>query len=141
MAESLGKMAIVVDDGPGFLVNRLLLPYLTEAMELLLDGVQIERIELVATAFGMAKGPLRLLDEIGLDTALAGGRVLWEAFGDRVVVSPLVISDVQGEAFRPQVRRRASSTTAEARRRRPRRSTRSRSRRFASGPGRRSARR
>ena len=99
LAESLGKMAIVVNDGPGFLVNRLLLPYLTEAMELLLDGVEIERIELLATAFGMAKGPLRLLDEIGLDTAFAGGRVLFEAFGDRVVVSPLMISMYKAKRF------------------------------------------
>ena len=99
LADALGKMAVVVEDGPGFLVNRLLLPYLSEAMELLLDGVPIERVEAVATAFGMAKGPLRLLDEIGLDTALAGGRVLWEAFGDRVVVSPLVIAMYKAKRF------------------------------------------
>jgi 3-hydroxyacyl-CoA dehydrogenase len=99
LAESLGKMAIVVEDGPGFLVNRLLLPYLTEAMELLLDGVPIERVEAVATEFGMAKGPLQLLDEIGLDTAFAGGRVLVEAFGDRVVVSPLMIAMYKAKRF------------------------------------------
>lgn len=99
LAEALGKMAIVVQDGPGFLVNRLLLPYLTEAMELLLDGVPIDRVERAATEFGMAKGPLRLLDEIGLDTALAGGRVLWQAFGDRVVVSPLAIAMYKAKRF------------------------------------------
>ncbi|MCX7427692.1 MAG: 3-hydroxyacyl-CoA dehydrogenase NAD-binding domain-containing protein [Planctomycetia bacterium] len=99
LADALGKMAVVVEDGPGFLVNRLLLPYLSEAMELLLDGVPIQRVEAVATAFGMAKGPLRLMDEIGLDTALAGGRVLWEAFGDRVVVSPLVIAMYKAKRF------------------------------------------
>jgi 3-hydroxyacyl-CoA dehydrogenase/enoyl-CoA hydratase/3-hydroxybutyryl-CoA epimerase/3-hydroxyacyl-CoA dehydrogenase/enoyl-CoA hydratase/3-hydroxybutyryl-CoA epimerase/enoyl-CoA isomerase len=47
----------------------------------------------------MAKGPLRLMDEIGLDTALAGGRVLWEAFGDRVVVSPLMIAMYKSKRF------------------------------------------
>jgi len=91
-ARSIGKMALVVRDGPGFVVNRLLLPYLTEAVELLSDGASVERVESVATAFGMAKGPLALLDEIGLDTAIAGGRVLWQAFPHRVAISPLLIA-------------------------------------------------
>jgi len=90
--KQIGKMPIVVDDGPGFLVNRLLLPYLTEALELLSDGATIEAIERAATEFGMALGPLRLLDEIGLDTALLAGRVLWDAFPERLVVSPLPVA-------------------------------------------------
>ena len=88
----IGKMPIVVDDGPGFLVNRLLVPYLTEALELLLDGATIDAVERAATEFGMAFGPLRLLDEIGLDTALLAGRVLWEAFPERFVASPLPVA-------------------------------------------------
>ncbi|MBN1589876.1 MAG: hypothetical protein JW888_10210 [Pirellulales bacterium] len=98
-ARSIDKMALPVGDGPGFIVNRLLLPYLTEAVELLLDGASIERVESVATAFGMAKGPLELLDEIGLDTAIAGGRVLWEAFPRRLVVSPLMIAMYKAGRF------------------------------------------
>lgn len=94
-ARSIGKLPIVVDDGPGFLVNRLLLPWLTEALELLLEGATVESIEQAALNFGMAKGPLKLLDEIGLDTALAGGRVLWEAFPERIVASPLLITMVK----------------------------------------------
>ena len=88
---AVGKEALVVADGPGFVVNRLLMPYLTEAVELLLDGAAVERVERVATEFGMAKGPLRLIDEIGLDTVVAGGKVLWRAFPKRIVLSPLMV--------------------------------------------------
>jgi 3-hydroxyacyl-CoA dehydrogenase len=91
-ARAIDRLPIVVDDGPGFLVNRVLLPYLNEALELLLEGATIEQIERAATAFGMAMGPLRLIDEIGLDTALLAGRVLWEAFPERIVASPLMIT-------------------------------------------------
>ncbi len=96
-AAAIGKMPIVVEDGPGFLVNRLLLPYVTEAMELLLDGVDIRTIERVAHEFGMAKGPLRLLDEIGLDTALQGGWVLSAAFPQRTVSSPLLVAMIKAK--------------------------------------------
>lgn len=88
---AIEKMPIVVEDGPGFLVNRLLVPYLTEALEMLLDGASIGKIETAATGFGMAMGPLRVVDEIGLDTTFRAGRVLWEAFPQRVVPSPLLV--------------------------------------------------
>lgn len=89
--KAIGKMPIVVQDGPGFLVNRLLLPYLGEAMELLLEGATVEAVEQAATEFGWAKGPLRLLDEIGLDTTLQGGWILSEAFPERIAASPLLV--------------------------------------------------
>jgi len=91
-AKRIEKMPIVVADGPAFLVNRLLLPYLTEALELLLDGATIEQVEEAATRFGMAIGPLRILDEIGIDTVVNAARVLWQAFPDRLVASPLLIA-------------------------------------------------
>lgn len=94
-AKAIGKMPIVVEDGPGFLVNRLLLPYLGEALELLLEGAGVKQIDRAATAFGMAKGPLGLLDEIGLDTTLQGGWVLAEAFPDRLAASPLLVAMVK----------------------------------------------
>ena len=89
---AVGKLPLLVGDGPGFLVNRLLVPYLTEGLELLLDGATMDQVESAATAFGMAMGPLRLLDEIGLDTALRAGRVLWRAFPERIIASPLLVS-------------------------------------------------
>jgi 3-hydroxyacyl-CoA dehydrogenase len=91
-AKRIGKTPIVVSDGPGFLVNRLLVPYLAEALEMLLEGASLDEIDGAATEFGMAMGPLHMLDEIGLDTALLVGRVLWEAFPERISVSPLLIS-------------------------------------------------
>lgn len=91
----IGRMPIVVRDGPGFLVNRLLFPYLGEALELLREGVPADAIERAATEFGMAIGPLRLMDEIGLDTALQAGWVLAAAFPERIASSPLLVSMVK----------------------------------------------
>jgi 3-hydroxyacyl-CoA dehydrogenase len=89
-AKSIGKSPVVVSDGPGFLVNRLLLPYMTEAVELLLDGVEPAAVERAAREFGMPMGPLLLYDVIGLDTAFYAGSVMYEAFPDRIPISPVV---------------------------------------------------
>jgi 3-hydroxyacyl-CoA dehydrogenase len=91
----IGRMPIVERDGPGFLVNRLLFPYLGEALELLQEGVPAEAIERAADEFGLAIGPLRLMDEIGLDTTLQAGWVLSAAFPERIVWSPLLVSMVK----------------------------------------------
>lgn len=94
-AKSIGKSPIVVNDGPGFLVNRLLLPYMNEALELLLDGAEIKAVERAAKSFGMPMGPITLYDVVGLDTALYAGAVLRDAFPDRVVESPILPAMVQ----------------------------------------------
>ncbi len=86
----LNKFPIVIKDGPGFLVNRLLFPYMNEALELLLEGVPIADIERAAKAFGMPMGPIELYDLVGLDTALYAGKTMWEAFPSRVLLSPLL---------------------------------------------------
>jgi len=88
---AIGKIPLVLNDAPGFVVNRLLLPYVGEAMELLLEGVSMEAIERTAMEFGMAMGPLALLDEIGMDTALDSGLVFASAYPDTVVSSPLLV--------------------------------------------------
>jgi 3-hydroxyacyl-CoA dehydrogenase/enoyl-CoA hydratase/3-hydroxybutyryl-CoA epimerase len=59
----------VVADSPGFLVNRILFPYLDEAVRLLTEGVSVEEIDREAVRFGMPMGPLELLDQIGVDVA------------------------------------------------------------------------
>ena len=94
-ASHIERMPIVVEDGPGFVANRLLFPYLSEALELVREGVGLERIELAAIEFGMAIGPLRLIDEIGLDTTLQAGWVLSAAFPERIVASPLLVSMIK----------------------------------------------
>jgi len=93
--KAIDKLPIVVGDGPGFLVNRLLLPYLCEALDLLLEGAGVKAIEQAATTFGMAKGPLRLMDEIGLDTTLQAGWVLAGAFPERIAASPLLVAMIK----------------------------------------------
>lgn len=89
-AKRLGKLPIVVRDGPGFLVNRILFPYLQEALQLLAEGVDPRLIEQAAVAFGMPMGPLELYDMVGLDTAAFAGRTLVAAFRDRAVASPIL---------------------------------------------------
>ena len=87
----LGKVPVVVRDGPGFLVNRILGPYMNEAGHLLAEGCRVEEIDGAAKAFGMPMGPLRLVDEVGLDVARHAGGVLHEAFGERLEpAGPLV---------------------------------------------------
>jgi 3-hydroxyacyl-CoA dehydrogenase/enoyl-CoA hydratase/3-hydroxybutyryl-CoA epimerase/3-hydroxyacyl-CoA dehydrogenase/enoyl-CoA hydratase/3-hydroxybutyryl-CoA epimerase/enoyl-CoA isomerase len=83
---------IVVRDGPGFLLNRLLVPYMNEALELLLDGASVEALDQAALEFGMPLGPLAHFDEFGIDVALAVGRTLYWAFPDRIVPSELLIA-------------------------------------------------
>lgn len=90
LAKRIGKTPIVVLDRPGFLVNRVLFPYLNEAVLLLLEGASMETIDQAATRFGMPMGPLLLNDVIGLDTVCSANRVLLEAQGDRAVHLPML---------------------------------------------------
>lgn len=84
LTTKLGKFPIVVDNVPGFLVNRILSPYLNEAGFLLQDGYSIDAIDRAATAFGMPMGPVRLLDEVGLDVAVHVSEVMRAGYGDRM---------------------------------------------------------
>ncbi len=67
--KSLGKLPVLAKDSPGFLVNRILLPYMVEAVRLFGEGCAVERVDRVMLGFGMPMGPLRLGDEVGLDVA------------------------------------------------------------------------
>lgn len=80
----LGKVPVIVKDGPGFLVNRILTFYMNEAMRALSDGVSIEDTDRAMKHFGMPMGPFELLDEVGLDTAMHVGDILRAGLGDRV---------------------------------------------------------
>lgn len=90
LARRIGKRPILVEDGPGFLVNRLLNPYFDEAMAALLEGVPAERIEAVCRRFGMERGPFRFMDEIGLDVTLHSGWTFYKAFPSRISASTLL---------------------------------------------------
>jgi 3-hydroxyacyl-CoA dehydrogenase/enoyl-CoA hydratase/3-hydroxybutyryl-CoA epimerase/3-hydroxyacyl-CoA dehydrogenase/enoyl-CoA hydratase/3-hydroxybutyryl-CoA epimerase/enoyl-CoA isomerase len=85
LAKRLGKIPIVVGDCPGFLVNRILFPYLNESLVLLEEGAAPRAVDQAATDFGMPMGPVTLNDLVGLDTSLYAGRVVNTAFADRAV--------------------------------------------------------
>ncbi len=89
-ALKLGKTTVITNDGPGFVVNRVLVPYLREAVVLLEQGVPPESIEKAATSFGMPMGPFTLLDEIGLDIGVKVTHVLYKALGERVAPPALM---------------------------------------------------
>ena len=84
---AIGKTVIVVDDAPGFYVNRILAPYLNEAGALLDAGASIDAIDDAMEQFGFPVGPLTLLDEVGLDIAAKSGAILHQAFGERMAPS------------------------------------------------------
>ncbi|MBA3483242.1 MAG: multifunctional fatty acid oxidation complex subunit alpha, partial [Pirellulales bacterium] len=94
-ARRIGKSPIVVNDGPGFLVNRVLLPYMNEALLLLEEGATIKQVDRAATAFGMPMGPIALYDTVGLDVAMHAGGVMAAAFPDRVVPSTILPAMVE----------------------------------------------
>jgi 3-hydroxyacyl-CoA dehydrogenase/enoyl-CoA hydratase/3-hydroxybutyryl-CoA epimerase len=82
-ALDLRKTPVIVADTPGFLVNRLLGPYLNEAGYLVEEGTDVGRLDGVLARFGMPMGPCRLLDEVGFDVAEHAGQEMWSAFGER----------------------------------------------------------
>src|SRR5207249_1088994 len=83
LAKRIGKTPIVVRDCPGFLVNRILFPYLNESLVLLEEGARPRAIDKAAATFGMPMGPITLNDVVGLDTSLFAGQVINTAFADR----------------------------------------------------------
>lgn len=89
-ADRIAKSPIVVGDGPGFVVNRMLAPYLNQAMELATSGASAAQIEAAAIAYGMPMSPLELIDWIGTKTTIDAGRGYWSAFPSRMNPSPLV---------------------------------------------------
>ena len=90
-AGRIEKRCIVVGDSPGFLVNRILNPYLSSALALLEQKIDLGQIERAALRFGMKMGPFRIMDEIGLDVVLHAGWVLYKAFPDRTPQSPILL--------------------------------------------------
>lgn len=77
------KTPVIVGDGPGFLVNRILMPYLNEAGFLLSEGVSMKSLDEACLNFGMPMGPCRLLDEVGIDVAVKVAKILHDGLGDR----------------------------------------------------------
>jgi 3-hydroxyacyl-CoA dehydrogenase len=90
-SRQIGKLPVVVRDSPGFLVNRLLFPYLLDAAELFESGLEADNIDSALVQWGMPMGPLRLIDEIGVDITIDIGNTLERAYGKRDHVSALLL--------------------------------------------------
>jgi 3-hydroxyacyl-CoA dehydrogenase/enoyl-CoA hydratase/3-hydroxybutyryl-CoA epimerase len=87
----IGKLPVIVHDSPGFLVNRVLFPYLLDAAELFESGADAARIDSALVQWGMPMGPLRLIDEIGVDITIDIGNTLEKAYGRRDHVSSVLL--------------------------------------------------
>jgi 3-hydroxyacyl-CoA dehydrogenase / enoyl-CoA hydratase / 3-hydroxybutyryl-CoA epimerase len=79
----IGKLPVVVRDSPGFLVNRVLFPYLLDAAKLFENGMRASEIDGALVKWGMPMGPLRLIDEIGVDITVDIAETLERAYGQR----------------------------------------------------------
>jgi 3-hydroxyacyl-CoA dehydrogenase/enoyl-CoA hydratase/3-hydroxybutyryl-CoA epimerase/3-hydroxyacyl-CoA dehydrogenase/enoyl-CoA hydratase/3-hydroxybutyryl-CoA epimerase/enoyl-CoA isomerase len=95
LAKRIRKTPIVVKDCAGFLVNRVLFPYMNESLVLLQEGVPMEAIDKAAVKFGMPMGPITLTDLVGLATAVYAGKVVTAAYPDRAVSSPILVEMLQ----------------------------------------------
>jgi len=85
-----GKTPIIVGDCAGFIVNRILLPYLNEAAFILEQGSKIERIDSIIKDFGMPMGPFTLADTVGIDIGYKVANILNEAYKDRMPIASII---------------------------------------------------
>lgn len=99
-ATKLGKTPIVVNNCPGFLVNRILFPYFFGFQALVSDGADFARIDKVMEKFGWPMGPAYLSDVVGMDTSQHVGEVLAEGYPDRMASEEQSSLDVMVEAGR-----------------------------------------
>ena len=99
-ALAMGKTPIVVNDCPGFLVNRVLFPYFAGFIKLINEGVDFLRIDKVMEKFGWPMGPAYLLDVVGIDTAHHADAVMAQGFPDRMASSEKTAIQAMFEAQR-----------------------------------------
>lgn len=97
---ALGKNYLMVKDSPGFVVNRILIPYLNQSIRLLSYGLAPEVLGLAAVRLGMPFSPLELVDWIGIRTSFDVGRAAWQAFPQRIdpaaILPGMVKAGLQG---------------------------------------------
>lgn len=89
--KALGKQIVLCKDSPGFLVNRVLMPYLNAAGHLLMEGNDVKTIDDAMLDFGMPMGPLRLIDEVGIDVAFHVATELAQYLGGRMKVAEVLV--------------------------------------------------
>lgn len=100
LVQKMGKLPVVVKDSPGFVVNRILMPYMLEAARFFDQGAKVAQVDGAMLAFGMPMGPLRLMDEVGLDVAEDVAATLGKAFGARMAqpgsIAPMLKAGLLG---------------------------------------------
>jgi 3-hydroxyacyl-CoA dehydrogenase/enoyl-CoA hydratase/3-hydroxybutyryl-CoA epimerase len=96
----MGKTPVVVKDSPGFLVNRILMPYIMEAAQMVEEGVPVEAVDRAATAFGMPVGPIKLMGEVGIPVITHVASNLQQHFGDHLPKTAWTGRADLGEAFK-----------------------------------------
>ncbi len=84
LASKMGKTPVVVNDCPGFFVNRVLFPYFAGFHMLLRDGADFQAVDKAMEKFGWPMGPAYLMDVVGMDTSVHAGAVMAEGFPDRM---------------------------------------------------------
>jgi 3-hydroxyacyl-CoA dehydrogenase/enoyl-CoA hydratase/3-hydroxybutyryl-CoA epimerase len=103
--QQIGKLPILVKDSPGFVVNRILMPYLVEAGSLFEAGASVADLDEAMLNFGMPMGPMTLLDEVGIDVALHVAQTLAASFPDRMTIPPLLRKMVDAKLLGKKVGR------------------------------------
>ncbi len=92
LAKKMGKIPVVVKDAPGFLVNRLLVPYMMEAAFYLQEGASIQKVDKIfVKKFGMPMGPFELMDSVGLDVCVKVSKIFKESLGDRIELPEVLL--------------------------------------------------
>jgi 3-hydroxyacyl-CoA dehydrogenase / enoyl-CoA hydratase / 3-hydroxybutyryl-CoA epimerase len=94
--QAMGKLPVLVKDSPGFVVNRVLMPYLVEAARLFEAGAEVTDLDEAMLDFGMPMGPLRLVDEVGTDVSLHVAETLASHYHRRMAVPEVLARLVKG---------------------------------------------
>ncbi|PAW86377.1 MAG: hypothetical protein B9S33_08145 [Pedosphaera sp. Tous-C6FEB] len=94
--QQMGKLPVLVKDSPGFVVNRVLMPYLVEAARLFEAGAEVAELDEAMLDFGMPMGPLRLVDEVGTDVSLHVAETLASHYHRRMAVPEVLTKLVKG---------------------------------------------
>ncbi|MCB0379237.1 MAG: enoyl-CoA hydratase/isomerase family protein [Bdellovibrionales bacterium] len=92
LSKKMGKIPVVVKDAPGFLVNRLLVPYMMEAAFYLQEGADIKVVDSIfVKKFGMPMGPFELMDSVGLDVCVKVSKIFKESLGERIELPDILL--------------------------------------------------
>jgi 3-hydroxyacyl-CoA dehydrogenase / enoyl-CoA hydratase / 3-hydroxybutyryl-CoA epimerase len=108
----MGKTPVVVKDSPGFLVNRILMPYIIEAAQLVQEGVPVATVDRAALKFGMPVGPIKLMGEVGIPVITHVAKNLQQHFGDHLPKTEWIQREDLGDAFGKDAKGKLTMDTA-----------------------------